>query len=116
MARSEALLADRPLDRDPARSLTLPSHLYTSPEAFAREREAIFFRNWHLAGHVSDLPEAGSYITTAIHDQNVFICRGKDGAAARLLQRLRRIGPMSCSRAPAGPRSSPAPIMPGPII
>jgi choline monooxygenase len=80
MARSEALLADRPLDRDPARSLTLPSHLYTSPEAFAREREAIFFRNWHLAGHVSDLPEAGSYITTAIHDQNVFICRGKDGA------------------------------------
>ncbi len=79
MARSEALLADRPLDRDPARSLTLPSHLYTSADAFAREREAIFFRNWHLAGHVSDLPEAGSYITTAIHDQNVFICRCKDG-------------------------------------
>ena len=79
MPRWEALLEDRPLDRDPARSLTLPSHLYTSPEIFAREREAIFFRSWHLASHVSDLPEPGSYITAAIHDQGVFICRGKDG-------------------------------------
>jgi len=79
MPRWEALLEDRPLDRDPARSLILPSHLYTSPEVFAREREAIFFKSWHLGGHVSDLPEPGSYITAAIHDQGVFICRGKDG-------------------------------------
>ena len=79
MPRWEALLEDRPLDRDPARSPTLPSNLYTSPEVFAREREAIFFKSWHLAGHVSDLPEPGSYITAAIHDQGVFICRGKDG-------------------------------------
>jgi choline monooxygenase len=33
-----------------------------------------------MAGHVGDLPEVGSYITTAVHDQNVFVCRGKDGA------------------------------------
>ena len=49
MPRWETLLEDRPLDRDPARSLTLPSHLYTSPEIFAREREAIFFKSWHRA-------------------------------------------------------------------
>ena len=79
MPRWDTLLEDRPLDRDPARSPTLPSNLYTSPEVFAREREAIFFKSWHLAGHVSDLPEPGSYITAAIHDQGVFICRGKDG-------------------------------------
>ena len=79
MPRWDTLLEDRPLERDPARSLTLPSHLYTSPEIFARERETIFFKSWHLAGHVSDLPEPGSYITAAIHDQGVFICRGKDG-------------------------------------
>ncbi len=80
MPRWEALAKDRPIDRDPERSPTLPSHLYTSPEIFAREREAIFFRTWHIAGHVSDLPRPGSYITAAIHDQSVFICRGKDGA------------------------------------
>jgi len=80
MPRRESLTEDRPLDSDPARSPTLPSHLYTSAESFAREREAIFFRSWHPAGHVTDLPEVGSYVTAAIHDQSVFICRGKDGA------------------------------------
>jgi phenylpropionate dioxygenase-like ring-hydroxylating dioxygenase large terminal subunit len=67
------------LDRNPARSATLPARFYTSPEIFAAEREAIFFRGWQMAGHVSDLAETGSYITANVHDQNVFICRGKDG-------------------------------------
>ena len=93
MARSEALLADRPLDRDPARSLTLPSHLYTSPEAFAREREAIFFRDWHLAGHITDLPEAGSYITTSIHRPERLHLPRQGWGTARLLQCLRPSGP-----------------------
>jgi carnitine monooxygenase subunit len=79
MPRWETLLQEKPLGEDPARSPTLPSHLYTSDALFARERQAIFFRSWHMAGHVSDLPEAGSYITAAIHDQGVLICRGKDG-------------------------------------
>ncbi len=79
MPRWETLLRDRPLDKDPALSPTLPSHLYTSDELFAQERESIFFRSWHIAGHVSDLPDPGSYVTAAIHDQGVFICRGKDG-------------------------------------
>src|SRR5207237_8989038 len=64
---------------DPARSPALPARVYTSPVIFAAEREAIFVRGWHMAGHISDLPEAGSYITAAVHDQKVFICRGKDG-------------------------------------
>ncbi len=75
----ESLRGERPLDSDPARSHTLPARFYTAPEIFAVERERIFFRGWHLAGHLCDLPEAGSYITAAIHDQGIFICRGKDG-------------------------------------
>ncbi len=67
------------LDHNPARSLTLPARFYTSPEIFAAEREAIFFRGWQIAGHLSDLAETGSYITAGVHDQNIFICRGKDG-------------------------------------
>jgi phenylpropionate dioxygenase-like ring-hydroxylating dioxygenase large terminal subunit len=80
MPSPDALLRDLPLDRDPGRSPTLPSPVYTSPEIFAREREAIFFRGWHPAGHITDLPEPGNYITASIHDQGVFICRDKDGA------------------------------------
>ena len=73
------LAQEEPLNKNPARSATLPARFYTSPEIFAAEREAIFFRGWQMAGHVSDLAETGSYITAGVHDQNVFICRGKDG-------------------------------------
>lgn len=66
------------LDRDPARSYTLPARFYTDPEIFQAEREAIFYRGWHMACHANDLAEIGSYVTAAIFDQKVFICRGKD--------------------------------------
>ena len=79
MAKLQSLRPERPLDADPACSPTLAARFYTAPEIFAAEREAIFFRGWHMAGHVSDLPDPGSYITASVHDQNVFICRGKDG-------------------------------------
>jgi phenylpropionate dioxygenase-like ring-hydroxylating dioxygenase large terminal subunit len=69
---------ERPLDQDPARSYTLPARYYTDPEIFAAEREAIFFRGWHMACHASDLSQVGSYVTASILDQKVFICRGRD--------------------------------------
>src|SRR5215475_6426104 len=67
------------LNGNAARSATLPARLYTAPDIFATEREAIFFRGWQMAGHITDLAETGSYVTAGVHDQNVFICRGKDG-------------------------------------
>lgn len=69
---------EKALHPDPARSYTLPARLYTAPEVFAQEREAVFFRSWQYVGHVEDLPEVGSYITCSIFDQNIFITRGKD--------------------------------------
>ena len=41
----------------------LEPRLYYDPEAAALEQSAIFERTWQLAGHVSDLPEPGSYVT-----------------------------------------------------
>jgi len=66
------------LAEDPRRSYTLPARLYTSPETFAQEAEAVFFRSWMYAGHTEDLAEVGSYITCQILDQNIMIVRGKD--------------------------------------
>lgn len=65
---------------DPARSYTLPARYCIDADVLEREKEAIFFRSWMYAGHVEDLPEAGSYITCAIFDQNIVIIRGTDGA------------------------------------
>ena len=79
MAKLQTLPNELPLASDPSRSPTLPARFYTAPEIFAAERETIFLCGWHVAGHISDLPETGSFITAAVYDQRVFICRGKDG-------------------------------------
>src|SRR5262245_59309450 len=62
---------ERKLHADPARSYTLPARYYTSPEIYKQEAEAIFFHTWQYAGHATDLPEIGSYMTCQILDQNI---------------------------------------------
>jgi choline monooxygenase len=56
-------------------SYTLPSRYYVDPEIHQQELERIFERSWQYAGHVSDLPEIGSYLTTEIAGQPVLILR-----------------------------------------
>lgn len=66
------------LHPDPGQSFTLSARYYTDPAIFEREREAIHFKTWQYAGHVSELPEPGSYITCRVLDQELFVMRGKD--------------------------------------
>ncbi len=65
--------------REPELSGTLPASYYYDPAIFAREREAIWFKTWQLAGYVHDLDAPGAYITADILDQKVFVVRGKSG-------------------------------------
>lgn len=44
---------------------TLPARVYVEPEFFAREREAIFAKEWQLAGYRAQLRDPGDY---AVHD------------------------------------------------
>ena len=57
----------------------LEPNLYLEPEIVRLEQEAIFERTWQLAGHVSDLAEPGSYLTTDVVDQPVLVVRDDDG-------------------------------------
>jgi choline monooxygenase len=52
---------------------------YLDPAALERELRTIFARTWQYAGHVADLPEAGSYLTAVAGDQPVLVLRGGDG-------------------------------------
>ncbi|HSF93504.1 MAG TPA: aromatic ring-hydroxylating dioxygenase subunit alpha [Thermohalobaculum sp.] len=70
---------DQPFRADPKTSYTLPARFYTDPGIYEAEKPAIFYRTWHYAGHVSQVSQPGSYITTRIHEQNVFVARGRDG-------------------------------------
>ncbi|MEL6218690.1 MAG: aromatic ring-hydroxylating dioxygenase subunit alpha [Pseudomonadota bacterium] len=70
---------DQPFRADPKQSFTLPARYYTDQDVFDAEKPAIFYRTWHYAGHVSQVAEPGMYLTTKIHEQNVFVARGRDG-------------------------------------
>ncbi len=77
--RLQRLPGDMPIRRDPKSSYTLPARFYTDPAIHEAEKPAIFYRSWHYAGHVSQVAEPGAYLTTRIHDQNLFVARGRDG-------------------------------------
>ena len=64
--------------RNAETSFTLPAHYYFDESIYKRELEAIFFRNWNYAGHVSQLAEPGSYVTTMVGNQNILVIRGQD--------------------------------------
>jgi carnitine monooxygenase subunit len=71
---------DAPVRPKPAESFTLPARFYHDPEIYAAEKTAIFFKSWWCAGHKSQLPQPGAYLTTRIHDQSVVVIRDQDGA------------------------------------
>ncbi|HRX36568.1 MAG TPA: aromatic ring-hydroxylating dioxygenase subunit alpha, partial [Aestuariivirga sp.] len=71
---------DGPVCAIPSESFTLPARFYTDPAIYEAEKEAIFYRSWWCAGHKSQLPKPGTFITTQIHDQGVVVTRGQDGA------------------------------------
>src|SRR3954454_79599 len=81
MPRSDAQPAlDDGRTAAPARlAAGLEPNLYLEPEIVALEQRAIFERTWQLAGHVSDLSEPGSYLTTDWLHQRFLVARDPDG-------------------------------------
>ena len=57
----------------------LPAAAYHSEEIFALEQERLFRRHWQIAGHLSDIPEPGDYITLDIAGERALVIRGHDG-------------------------------------
>ncbi len=71
--------AEVPFDRDPELSYTIPARYYLDQEVLEQEKDAVFYRNWWYAGHQSQLPEAGCYLTVQICEQNIIVIRDRDG-------------------------------------
>ncbi|MGZ4168871.1 MAG: aromatic ring-hydroxylating oxygenase subunit alpha [Solirubrobacteraceae bacterium] len=59
--------------------VALEPRCYTDPSLLEAEQEHIFERTWQLAGHVAQLPRAGSYITAAAGSQPVLVVRDDRG-------------------------------------
>ncbi len=67
------------IDRDPARSYTLPGRYYHDPEIYARELTAILYRSWLYAGHVCQLTGPADALVREIGERKVVVRRGGTG-------------------------------------
>ncbi|MBM3663952.1 MAG: aromatic ring-hydroxylating dioxygenase subunit alpha [Actinobacteria bacterium] len=56
----------------------IPTGRYCDPEFVALERDRVWRRSWLYAGHLSQLPEQGSYLTTDRSGSPVVVVRGED--------------------------------------
>src|SRR3546814_11892545 len=58
---------------------------YYRDDYFELEREAVFRRCWLQIGHISELPEPGTFIVRPVEvaGASILITRGKDRAEAR---------------------------------
>jgi choline monooxygenase len=58
---------------------TLPARLYGCPDAWARERAAVFGRSWLFLGHDAEAPAAGDWIAAEMAGHRLLAGRGRDG-------------------------------------
>ncbi|MDB6082536.1 MAG: putative dioxygenase alpha subunit, partial [Gammaproteobacteria bacterium] len=66
-------------EEDQAAGYTLPARFFYDEAVFEREKTKIFFKSWHLVGHVNELREPGSFMTHEIFEQSILVVAGRDG-------------------------------------
>jgi Rieske 2Fe-2S family protein len=81
-------------ERQPQHSL--PQGFYLDPDVFEFDLEAIYGRNWILAGFDVELPEAGSYLALSVGRSPVVIVRGQDGVLRGFHNTCRHRGAQIC--------------------
>lgn len=71
----------------------IPGGRYTRQDFFDLEVQHVFRRSWLLAGHVDELPEAGSYKRfTRLKNAPIVIVRGRDGEVRAFYNTCRHRG------------------------
>jgi Rieske 2Fe-2S family protein len=56
---------------------TLPQRYFVSPEIFAEEQAKIFFKEWLLVGHQSQIADAGDYVVQQVIGESLIVIRDK---------------------------------------
>ncbi|MBE2274692.1 MAG: aromatic ring-hydroxylating dioxygenase subunit alpha [Rhodobacteraceae bacterium] len=70
----------------------LPAWTYHSPALFALERDTIFLTHWQVAGHVSDIPTPGDWLTFDLLGERALVVRGQDGVIRAFMNLCRHRG------------------------
>jgi phenylpropionate dioxygenase-like ring-hydroxylating dioxygenase large terminal subunit len=75
--------------------------VYSDPELFEREKRRLFDRAWLYAGHETEVPNPGDFITRKVGGRPLIIARGSDGQIRVFHNSCRHRGAMVC-RDPKG--------------
>lgn len=75
---------------------TVSPEVFGDPGLYAAEQESIFGRCWLYLGHESQLPEAGSFVTTYMGEEPVVVWRGTDNKIRAFLNSCRHRGMRIC--------------------
>lgn len=57
----------------------LPAWTYHSPTLFRLERDHVFLNHWQVAGHESDIPAPGDWLSFDLMHERAVLMRGQDG-------------------------------------
>jgi len=82
------------LDRTTA---SLPSRWYYDPAQYARELEAVWYRDWVCVGRSEDLRATGDFFVTAFGDESLIVTRDRDGRPRAFHNTCRHRGSTLCS-------------------
>lgn len=82
---------------DPERPLFLPPAAYTSPEFHEFELEAVWRREWLLAGRLEEIPEPGDYFSIELAGEPLLVVRGEGGEVTALSAVCRHRGMLVAS-------------------
>lgn len=75
---------------------SLDQRFYTDPDIYELELQKILFRNWFLAGHVSQIPNNGDFIVGTMDKESAIIVRGSDGTVKAFANVCRHRGSLIC--------------------
>jgi Rieske 2Fe-2S family protein len=75
---------------------SLAQAFYTDPGIYELELERIVYRNWILAGHVSELPRVGDFKVLNVARESAIIVCGRDGELRAFANVCRHRGSLVC--------------------
>ncbi len=82
------------LDRTTA---SLPSRWYYDPAQYARELEAVWYRDWVCVGRSEDLRAAGDFFVAGVGDESLVVTRDRDGRPRAFHNTCRHRGSTLCN-------------------
>ena len=84
------------LDRTVA---TLPAAWYYDPAQYARELEAVWYRDWICVGREEEIRQPGDYVVAPVGEESLIVTRDRDGRLHAFHNTCRHRGSKLCTAA-----------------